>query len=110
MSWRIRTSCTWGAEDSYFPKTYETMDEAAKMLDFIARSEHNTYLACDEPHNRMTCSRAEGGGLGWNGGPKAPLIPEYYLRLDGHPYMRIRLEEFDEEPETTDDRSKRRTR
>lgn len=103
--WMIKTTYSWGGE-SFFPKRME-YEQAEVWLDAIARAHYNTYMVCEPPHDRITISKAASGGLRHNGGPAEPLIPEYYLRLDGHPYMRIRMEEVEDE-ETTDDRPKRK--
>ncbi len=105
--WQIKSTNSWSDESSWFPRKWETMEEAEVMLDAIVLFNMNNYRACAAPHNRMTCSKATYGGLGWNGGPRAPLIPEYYFRLDGQPYMRILIAEVEDE-EPVDDRPKRR--
>ena len=106
--WKIKSTYSWG-EESFFPKKME-YKEAEVWLDAIARSHHNTFMVCEPPHNRMTISKTAYGGLGWNGGPKAPLIPEYYLRLDGKPYMRIQMVEVEDEKPVDNRRPKRRSR
>ena len=104
--WMIKTTYSWGGE-SYYPMKMEYR-EAEIWLDAIARFHHNTFMICQPPHNRMTISKAAYGGLRRNHGPAEPLIPEYYLRLDGKPYMRIQMVEVEDEEETTDNRSKRK--
>ena len=107
--WMIKTTNSWGGEPSFFPKKMEY--EAAEVwLDAIARSEHNTFMVCEPPHNRMTISKAAYGGLRRNHGPEEPLIPEYYLRLDGHPYMRIQMVEVEDEKPVDNRRPKRKSR
>ena len=84
--------------------------EAEIWLDAFARSQFNTFMACEPPHNRMTMSKAAYGGLRRNHGTEEPLIPEYYLRLDGHPYIRIQMVEVKDEKITDDHPKRKRSR
>lgn len=106
--WMIKSSYSWG-EEEFFPKKMK-YEEAEVWLDAIARSNFNTYMACEPPHNRMTMSKSAYGGLRWGGGPAAPLIPEYYFRLDGQPYIRMQMVEVEDEKPTDDPRLKRKSR